>query len=93
MFGLFKYLPLIAKLKDARVAYEDSTGKGMPFYLSRKFIGAVLALGGSFVAIQYGVNLDADFINNTADSIEKITGAGVALYGAIMFIVSAFKKK
>ena len=92
MFGFLKYLPLLAKLQDARKAYTETEGKDNPF-LSRKLIGAVVALGGAFLAIQFGVTLDADFLNNLTNSIETIGTAGVALYGAIMFLVSALKKK
>ena len=91
MFKLLKYLPLLVKLQDARKAYESEEGKSMPF-LSRKFIGAIVALGGAFIAIQYGVNLDADFMSNLTNSLEAIASASVALYGAIMFLVSALKK-
>ena len=92
MFSFLKYLPLLARLKDARAAYQEEQGKDN-WFLSRKFVGAIVTLIGAFLTIQFGVTLDAGFLQNLTNSIETIGTAGVALYGAIMFLVSALKKK
>ena len=93
MFKFLKYLPLVGLFKDVSQAYEEEHGAGRPFYLSRRFIGAVIALVGGFAAVQFGVTLDADTLTHLADSTEKLLSAGVALYGAVLAIVGAFKAR
>jgi len=93
VFAIFKYLPLVGLLKDVSTAYKDETGKDRPAVLSRRFIGAVLALAGAFVSIQLGVEISADTLAQITDSLDKMVAAGTVLYGAVMVIVGLLKRK
>ena len=92
MFALFKYLPLAALGKDIQEAYRVDTGNGIPFYMHRRFIGAVIALIAGFLAIRFGVTLDANLVASLTDNLEKMISAGVALYGAGLTIWGYFKR-
>lgn len=92
MFKLMKFIPLVALGKDVSVSYKEETGKDRPPYLSRRFMGAAIALGSGFMAIQYGVKLDAEMLSSITDSLDKMLTAGIALYGAVITIVGYFKR-
>ncbi len=93
MFKFLKYLPLVGLTKDVSKAYKEDTGKERPAYLSRRFVGALIALAGGFAAIQFGVKLDETILTQITDSLDKLIAAGIALYGAIVVIVGIFKRK
>ena len=93
MFKLLKYMPLVALFKDVSASYQEETGAGRPFYLSRRFIGAVIALAGGAATIAFGITIDATVLNQLTDNLEKGISAIVVLYGVILTIVGAFKAK
>ena len=57
MIKILKYIPLAILGKNVGQAYSEESGKERPFFLSRRFLGSVIALGSGFLAIQYGVKL------------------------------------
>lgn len=91
--SITKYLPLVALGKDVRNSYTEEHGKDRPFWLSRRFIGSVIALGGGFVAVHYGVKIDAATLLTMTDSVEKMASAGVALYGAVVVVIGIMQRK
>ncbi len=93
MFKFLKYLPLVSLTKDVSKAYKEDTGKERPAYLSRRFIGASIALAGGFAAIQFGIKFDETILTQITDSLDKLIAAGIALYGAIVVIVGIIKRK
>jgi hypothetical protein len=93
MFNLLKYLKVIMMLKDVQEAYKEDTGKDRPWYMSRKFVGSVLATAGAAVGTYYGIEIsETDVIEPLADQLMIVAGAVTGLYGAGMVIVSAAKK-
>lgn len=93
MLKLLKYLPLAAIGKDVGKAWVEDTGTERPKYLSRRFIGSVLALGAGFAAVHCGIKIDADSLATIGDSIEKIITAGIALQGVALTIWGIIDRK
>lgn len=93
MFKWLKYIPLVALGKNVSQAYKEETGKDRPAFLSRRFIGAALALAGGYAAIQFGIQIDENILSNITDSLDKLIAAGIAIYGAVIFIIGLFKRK
>jgi len=93
MFKFLKYLPLIGKFDDISVAYKEETGKDRPAYLSRRFVGAIVALTGATLAVIFGVTLDANMIEEVTKNIETMVSAGITLYGIVLAVYGLLKKK
>jgi uncharacterized membrane protein YidH (DUF202 family) len=93
MLKFLKYIPLVAMGKNVSTAYKEETGKERPAYLSRRFIGAALALAGGIAAVQFGIKIDDNIIASVTDNLDKLIAAGIALYGAIVLIIGIFKKQ
>ena len=93
MFKLLKYLPMLAIGKDARKAYEEENGKDRPAYLSRRFVGAILAAAGLFLSVHYGVQVSKEDLALIGDNIEKIVAAGIAIQGVVVTIVGYFGRQ
>ena len=93
MFKIFKYLKLIGLFKNCNKAYKEHTGKDRPPYLSRRFVGAMVLLGGTALSIYFGVEINKELLNMIIDNIEKIIGASVILYGVVMEIVGIVKRE
>jgi uncharacterized membrane protein YqjE len=89
MFQLIKYWGLILRLRDVSDIYKEEKGQGKPWYISRRFIGAVITLLGLAATAYFGVEIDAQKYQVIADNILAIITAGIALYGAMTFIVGA----
>src|SRR3989304_10149004 len=53
--NILKYLPLILKFKNISAVYQEETGQGKPFYMSRRFIGLVITVIFAIVTIWTGV--------------------------------------
>jgi hypothetical protein len=92
MFKLLKFLPMIFKLQDVSKAYEEEKGIGKPWYLSRRFFGALLVVVFAFLSIQFGFDLKELDPNVIANHIVNAIQAFVGLYGAVMVLVGFFKK-
>lgn len=90
---ILELIKLFAKLKDVRAAVEETTGQQAPIYLSRKVIGSILILFAGVLLYLTGVNLDVNMVTNLTDNIEHLIGAIIGIYGFIMFLISALKKK
>lgn len=96
---MFKYFKLIAAFKDVREVYEAERTSGKPWWLSRRFFGAVMVFFGLVLAYFFDVRLTpeqaqtaADSVTTISQSVEKLVTAGVTLYGIIMTIVGAIKR-
>lgn len=90
---LLKYIKLFGLFKNVQGAYKTETGKDRPAYLSRRFIGAVIILGGAVLSLECGVKIDETLLASISDNIEKIVAAGIVLYGLVMGIVGTVKRK
>lgn len=90
--GALKYLSLILRFRNVAEVYKEETGNDKPWYYSRRFIGLVLTVIGSVVAIRTGVTIDDNTITMAADNLVTIITAGVSLFGAVLGIVGHFKK-
>jgi len=93
MFKFLKYIPLVGLFKNVKTSYKEETGKDRPAYLSRRFIGTVIALGGAILAIQFGIIIDTTILEQLTDNIEKLVATVIAIYGIVLAIVGLFKKK
>jgi len=93
MFKALKYLKLIGLFQNSKKAYKEHTGKDRPAFLSRRFMGAIVLLVGTALSIHLGVKIDSNIFANIADSADKMVGAGIVLYGAIMEIVGIVKRE
>lgn len=93
MLRFLKFLPLVMMFKDVGDAYQSETGKDRPAVLSRRFIGAVLAIIGAALSIALGVTIDANILSSITESISTIITAGIALWGAVVGIIGIFKAK
>ena len=91
--SIFKYFKLFAGLKDVRAIVKEESGKDAPVWMSRKVIGAVLVFISTLVLYFTGIQIDPDIIVSLTDNLEKLTSAGVAMYGIVMVLVSVFKNK
>lgn len=94
VFGkLIKYFKLFGLFKNVQKSYKEETGKDRPAYLSRRFIGAVIIVGGAVLSLELGVKIDESLLTDITNSIEKIVAAGIVLYGLVMEIVGIVKRK
>lgn len=89
--NFLKFLPLIMKGKSIADAYREETGQEKPFYMSRRFIGAVIAFIGAALGIASGIQLDANVIESITGNVEALISAAIALYGGMLAIVGAVK--
>lgn len=90
---LIKYAKLFGLFKNLQSTYKEETGKDRPAYLSRRFLGAVIMLGGAVLSLEFGVKIDETLFASIGDSLEKIIAAGIVLYGAVMEVVGIVKRK
>jgi len=93
MLKWLKFLPLAGLGKDVSTAYKEQTGKDRPKVLSRRVIGAAIAFISAFVAIKFGVTLDATIIAQITESLDKLVVASTTLYGLALLIYGYFKRK
>lgn len=89
---LIKYYPLIALGKDVESAVKADTGKDKkPFYMTARFVGAIVALFMGFMSVQFGVTLDADMAKQLTENLEKfITMCGTA-YGVVLSLFGSYR--
>lgn len=88
-----KFIPLILRGKSIAEAYKEEAGQGKPIYLSRRFMGLVLAFIGAIVSMYFGVTLDANILSTMSDSVVTVISAVVTLYGVILGIIGIIKRK
>lgn len=94
MFNFLKYLPLLLKLKDIAEVYKQETGENKPWYLSRTFVGSIIAFVFTCLTVFLGIEFDQGQITFLTDNISTMITTGIALYGVIMsFIGQIFKKQ
>ena len=87
-----KYLKLLLQLRDVSTVYQEEKGQSKPFYLSRRFIGVVIAfLAAGYMAFTGATLADAD-VTKLSDAISEVIPAAIALYGAVMAIVGQICK-
>jgi len=96
MFSFFKFLPLVMMFKDVTAAMQaakkDATAD-RPWFLSRRFVGAVMMVVFAAISIASGVTLDANVVNSITDSTFTMLSSGGALYGLVLLIIGAIKAK
>lgn len=91
--SFLKYLPAILKFRQVSTIYQEETGKDKPFYVSRRFIGAVITAIGAILSIYLGVKIDENLLSTLSDNVETLITAIVALYGLIMLIIGHIKRQ
>ena len=90
--NILKYLPLILKFKNISAVYQEETGQGKPFYMSRRFIGLVITVIFAIVTIWTGVTIDDAVSLQIADNIVAVITAIITLYGVVLGIIGQVKK-
>mgnify|MGYP001600106607 CR=1 FL=1 len=91
--SFLKYIPLILKGKSIADAYNEEVGQGKPVYLSRRFVGTVVALAGAGASLYFDVSLDENVLSSITDNMVSAISAGVTLYGVVLGIVGIIKRK
>lgn len=81
MFSFVKYIPALLKFKDVSEAYKTEQGKDKPFYLSGRFIGAVVMFLAAVIGVAIGFTLDQDILDQITKNLENLAVAAAALYG------------
>ena len=97
---MFKYLKLLLRFKDVSKVYkEENFNKEKPWWLSRRFFGAVITFVGVLSVAFFGVDIDVatqntlvDNVGIVAESLDKIIPSIITLYGIILGIVGTIKK-
>ncbi len=90
---LKKYLISILKFKDITDTYKEETGSDKPWYLSRRFIGTIIAIIAGVLFASQGIVISETQIQLIVDGFITIIPALVSLYGIIMGVVGQIKKK
>lgn len=90
---LKKYLISILKFKDITDTYKEETGSDKPWYLSRRFVGTVIAIIAGVLFASQGIVISETQIQLIVDGFITIIPALVSLYGIIMGVVGQIKKK
>lgn len=90
---LKKYLISILKFKDITDTYKEETGSDKPWYLSRRFIGTIIAIIAGVLFASQGIVISETQIQIIIDGFITIIPALVSLYGIIMGVVGQIKKK
>lgn len=81
----FKYIGLMLGFKNVKKIYaEENLGKEKPFYLSRRFLGAVVTFGGAVSAAMYGITLEPEKLSGITDALENLGKALPVVYGAVL---------
>src|SRR3990167_677880 len=93
MFKLLKFVPLVALGKDVRASVNEESGKDRPFWLSRRFVGAVRTLIAGFCAIQFGVKLDAETLTKLTDNITQLATVVMTLWGLVVTVIGYFRRE
>ena len=86
------YWKQILLLKSVAEAYEAEKGTGKPLYLSRRFVGAVLALVAGYIACKKGITIDATAVQTLSDNVVAIIGGCISAYGIVMHVVGQVQK-
>lgn len=84
---------VLFQLKNVRSEYEQLKEEKRPFYLSRRFIGAVLIAISFIIAYITGTQIDNTIIEQVTDNIVIVIEAVIAIWGTVMVIVGYFKRK
>ena len=90
--NILKYLSLILRFKNISEVYQEETGQGKPFYMSRRFIGLVITVIFAIITIWTGVTIDDAMSLQIADNIIAIVTAIITLYGIVLGIIGQVKK-
>lgn len=81
----FKYIGLMLRFKDVKKIYaEENLDKSKPALLSRRFLGAVIALGGAAMTAIYGITIEPEKLTSLVDTIENLGKALPVVYGAVL---------
>ena len=90
--NILKYLSLILRFKNISKVYQEETGQGKPFYISRRFIGLIITAVFAVITIWTGVTIDEVLSLQVADHVVAVITAVIALYGIILGIIGHFKR-
>lgn len=90
--GILKYLPLILRFRNVSEVYQEETGQGKPFYMSRRFVGLVIAAVFAIVTLRTGITIDESLSLQMADNVVSLITAVIALYGFVLGIIGHFKR-
>lgn len=94
MFTFLKYLPkILLGFKDVSDTYQEETGEGRPFYLSRTFVFSLLCFLATGATVFLGITFDQEQIKIVADNLVTIVTAVIAVIGAIMSFIAQWKSQ
>ena len=94
MIQFFKLLPTLLLFKDVSNVWKEEglDVKTKPFWISRRFVGAVVVALTGFGAYQFGIKAtDAD-VKTLTDALIGIGEAVGLIYGSIQIIVGFAKR-
>jgi len=96
---MFKYFRLLGMWKDVSQIYKEENGVDKPWYISRRFFGAIMVFVGGLLYTFFDITIPADIGQSLTDNLPVIGGlikdlipALVSLYGAITGIIGIIKK-
>lgn len=96
---MWKYLRLIGGFKDVSKIYKEENGTGKPWYISRRFWGALFTFIGCLLYAVLDVTVPAETLASMSENIATLAGAvskavpvAITLYGAIMEVVGIVKR-
>ena len=92
MTKLFKYIALLMQFRDISRIYIEERGKEKPFWLSRRFIGAVITACGAAATVYFGVTISTEILTEITSTVETILSAAVTLYGLTLTVVGLIKR-
>lgn len=90
---MFKYIGLILKFSDVSAIYKQEKGEGKSWWLSRTFIGSLIAFLATVVAVFFGIQISDGQVEVIVNSVSTIVPAVIALYGIVMTFIGQIKKK
>ena len=93
----FKYLPALLKLKDVSSEYKDAKGTGKPFFISKRFVGSVLAFAAFLLGTGLNVVIAPENISKILDNFilianifndhgKEIASAFGSIWGVVMIV-------
>jgi uncharacterized membrane protein len=90
---MFKYIGLILKFSDVSKVYKEETGKDKRWWLSRTFIGSLIAFLATAVTVFFGIEISDGQVEVIVNSLSTIIPAAIALYGVVMTFIGQVKKQ
>jgi hypothetical protein len=84
----WKYLKYLFQLKDISDIFKEENTAEKPWYLSKRFIGAVI----TFIFGAFSIGVSEGDIAQLTDQILLVSGVVPSVYGLIMLVIGLFQK-